>query len=231
MDNRRRFARWQIDRQVKVKLEGAEIFTDCTVKDISFKGLMVSLAMKLHLDTFLKLTLALAEELIMELEVWVAWHKNVDGHNLYGFYFSRITDSDKEKIYQFVRKFYPQQLAKQWWIGTEPKTIGGTAMEDHRIFQRFNVKYPLRFLEAVSGQEGIAYTKDISARGIGFVTPQPLTAAMALEMWLKVPDKGEPFYTRGEVAWSKPINESEYQVGVKLERPDLMEMARLLRAG
>ncbi len=231
MDNRRRFARWQIDRQVKVKLEDAEAFVDCTVNDISFKGLKVSLGPRLHPDTFLRLNLILGEEVTLEVEVWVVWHRTVDGHNQYGFYFSRIKDPDKEKIYQFIRKFYPQQLARQWWVGTEPKTVGGAAMEDHRIFQRFNVKYPLRFLEAGSGKEGIAYTKDISARGIGFVTPQPLSVPTALEMWLKVPDKGAPLYTRGEVAWSKAISENEYQVGINLERPDLMDMARVLRAG
>lgn len=229
MDNRRRFNRWQIDRQAKVKLEGAETFMDCTVKDIGLKGLMVSLGLKLHLDTFLKIILVLAEETILEPEVWVVWHKSVDGHNLYGFYFSRIKDPDKEKIYQFIRKFYPEQLTKQWWAGLEPKEKGGEAMEDRRIFQRFKVQYPLRFLEAESGREGIANTRDISARGIGLITREQLTAPTALEMWLRVPDKGEPLYTRGKVAWSKPLSENEYQVGINLERPDLMDMARVLR--
>jgi len=230
MEMQRRFTRWRIDRRVKVKLEGAEAFMDCMVKDISLKGLMVSLVLKLPQDTFLGLSVALSEETVFELEVWVVWHRSVDGHNLYGFYFSKIKDADKEKIYQFIRKFYPQQLAQQWWPDVAAKKEGGEKMEDRRIFQRFRVKYPLRFLEMKSGKEGIASTSDISARGMNITTAEQLTAPMTLEMWLTVPDRGEPLYTRGEVVWSKPLSESEYQVGINLEKAELMALARVLRA-
>jgi len=231
MDNRRRFARWRIDRQVRVRLEDAPTYTKWIVQDISFKGLRAYVGLKLHLDTFLKLDLVLNDETILELEVWVVWHKSVGGRNLYGFYFSRIKDPDKERIYQFVRKFYPQQLSQQWWIGTEAKEKEDAIKEDRRIFQRFPVHYSLRFLEVESGKEGSAGTKDISARGIGFTSPHNMVRSTALEMWLKLPDQGEQFYTRGEVAWSKKTGEDEYQVGVNLERPDLMDVARVLRAG
>ena len=231
MDNRRRFARWRIDRTVKVRLEDAPTYMKCIVQDISFKGLRTYLGLKLHLDTFLRMDLLLDDETVLELEVWVVWHKSVGGRNLYGFYFSRIKDPDKERIYSFVRKFYPQQLSQQWWVGTEPKEKGDEIKEDRRIFQRFPVRYPLRFLEVESGKEGVAGTKDISARGIGFTSPQNMTRSTALEMWLKLSDQDESFYTRGEVAWSKQTGENEYQVGVNLERPDLMDVARVLRAG
>lgn len=230
MQTPRRFNRWQIDRPARVKLEGAEAFADCRIKDISFMGLKISLALKLPQDTFLKLKVVLSEETIFDLEVWVVWHKTIDGHNVYGIYFSKINDADKEKVYQFIRKFYPRQLAQQWWPEVAAKKEGGEKMEDRRIFQRFRVKYPLRFLEMESGKEGIASTSDISARGMNITTAEQLTAPMTLEMWLTVPDRGEPLYTRGEVVWSKPLSESEYQVGINLEKAELMALARLLRA-
>lgn len=229
MEQRRRFTRWQVDRQAKVKLEGAETFIDCKVKDISLKGSMLASALKLPQDVFLRLSVVLSEEATLELEVWVVWHKSVDGHNLYGFYFTKIKDLDKEKIYQFIRKFYPQQLTKQWWPDLTTKEKGGGTMEDRRIFQRFTVRYPLRFLEIKSGREGMASTKDISARGISIVTTERLVAPAALEVWVTVPDKGEPLYTRGEVVWSKPVSPREYHVGISLEKADLMSLSRVLR--
>ncbi len=230
MQTPRRFNRWQIDRIAKVKLEGAEAFADCLVKDISFMGLKISLALKLPKDAFLKLKVVLSEETIFDLEVWVVWHKGIDGYHIYGFYFSKIKDQDKDKIYQFMRKFYPQQLAQQWWPDVAAKKEGGEKMEDRRIFQRFKVKYPLRYLDIKSGREGMASTQDISARGMNIVTTEELTAPMTLEVWLTVPDRGEPLYTRAEVVWSKPVSPNEYQVGINLEKAELMALARLLRA-
>ena len=40
-------------------------------------------------------------------------------------YFSKIKDFDKEQIYQFIHKYYPEQIRAKWWDGInkeeEPK--------------------------------------------------------------------------------------------------------------
>ncbi|MCX5707237.1 MAG: PilZ domain-containing protein [Candidatus Omnitrophica bacterium] len=43
-------------------------------------------------------------------------------------------------------------------------------MDDRRIFERFAINMPARFLDLDSGREGLAQTQDISAKGIGLVT-------------------------------------------------------------
>jgi len=233
MSERRNCFRWQIDRQAKVKLEGAECFSDCHIKDINLKGIQVSSRKKLPRDTFIKLSLCLDENCAINIEAWVVWHKIIDGFNLYGLYFSRIHDSNKEKIYQFIFRNFPEQVSRCWWQGlTEEK--GGEIMqkvrpEDKRIFARFSANFPLRFLNLRSGKEGEASTQDISAKGIGFVTREQLQPDTLLEMWLQVPDKGEPFYTRGNVIWSKMAESDNYRVGVNLEKANLMGMSRVLR--
>ncbi len=100
---------------------------------------------------------------------------------------------------------------------------------DRRIFERIPVKLPLRFLYPTSVTEGLAQTEDISAAGIGLVTDRELLPRTPLEMWLQIPDKGEPFHTTGEVAWSKMIEPNKYKVGISLEKAELMEMSRVLR--
>lgn len=102
--------------------------------------------------------------------------------------------------------------------------------EDRRIFARFSTNFPLRFLDLRSGKEGEASTQDISAKGIGFVTKEQLQPDIPLEMWLQVPDKGEPLYTRGDVVWSEMVEPDKYRVGVNLEKANLMGMSRVLRA-
>lgn len=102
--------------------------------------------------------------------------------------------------------------------------------EDKRIFARFPVKLSMRFLDLLSNREVQAQATDVSAKGIGFVAATELKPLTPLELWLKVPDKGNPLYTRGEVIWSEMIGPDQYRTGVNLERADLMGISRVLRA-
>jgi hypothetical protein len=228
MQDHRRCPRWQINWQAKVRISDKESLTDCHINDINFKGLKLTLAEKLTPDTFVKLSLILSSDFVLNVEAWVAWHKTIDGYNLYGLYFTKIKDLDKEKIYQFMRGYFPEKINQQWWKDLSAEK-GGEEMQDRRIFARFSTEFPLRFLDLNRGKEGQAQTQDISAKGIGFLTNEELSTHTPLEMWLEIPDKGEPLYTRGEVAWSKSQGADEYRVGVNLERADLMGMSRVLR--
>ena len=229
MQIQRRFTRWQINQQAKIKLEGAQNYINCKVNDLSFQGMGFSLPLKLPRDTFIRFSLFLCEEFIFDIiEAWVVWHKVVDHHNAYGLYFTQIKDLDKEKIYRFLFKYFPDQVkAKYWEYPSEEK--GGEEMEDRRIFQRFTAGFSLRFLDPKSGKEGVAKTQDISAKGLGLVTNEEFRAQAPLEVWLSIPDKGEPLYTRGTVVWSKPDTQGEYRAGIDLEKADLMGLSRVLR--
>ncbi|MFH1202602.1 MAG: PilZ domain-containing protein, partial [Candidatus Omnitrophota bacterium] len=102
-------------------------------------------------------------------------------------------------------------------------------MDDRRVFARIDSRFPVRFLDSTSGQEGRADTIDISANGLGLLAQQNLSVRTPLEMWLDIPDQHEPLYTRGEVVWSGPFSEREGQrVGVRLEKAELMGLARIL---
>ena len=111
MEERRRGFRWQIDRQAMVNLAGELSYTLCSVKDINYNGLQISLEQELPKDSSLKLGINFPDEFALEIEAGVAWHKN----NLYGLYFTKIKDKDKEKIYNFVYKNYRHQIDKRWW--------------------------------------------------------------------------------------------------------------------
>ena len=100
--------------------------------------------------------------------------------------------------------------------------------EDLRIFQRFPVKLPLRFLDLENNREGVAETIDVSAKGIGFTTSEYVGPNSTVEMWLKVPDKGDPVYTRGEVVWAEAADAQKVRCGVNLDRADLMGISRIL---
>ena len=246
MSEHRRFPRWQVNQQAKLKLEQAEEDVLCQVRDINYKGMGVVLGAKLPQDVALKLTLRLAGDCTFDAEVWVAWAKVIDGVNHYGLYFCRLRDADKEKIYRFVHAHLPKELAKNWWpdglkvvekqegnVDNEhnrnnaDQEVEGTA--DHRIFERFPVNLSARYLNLDTGKEGLASTQDVSAKGLGLLTNEELKLHTCLEIWLEMKDKGDPLYTRGEVVWAKTVNTNNYKLGVELEKADLMGISRVFK--
>lgn len=97
------------------------------------------------------------------------------------------------------------------------------------MFARTGIRFPMRFLDPTNGREGQADTVDISANGLGFVTSENLSVRTPLEMWLGIPDQHEPLYTRGEVIWSaNSANMEKQRVGVRLEKAELLGLARAL---
>jgi hypothetical protein len=169
--------------------------------------------------------------MVLDVEAWVAWHKAIEAGNIYGIYFTKINDADKEKIFQFLLRDFPEQVGQKWWKNTRE---GGAIMQvekpaDRRVFSRFPVQLPVRFLDPDSNQEGYATTCDVSAKGLGLVSKIKLNAHKALELWLDIPDNSVPLYARAEVVWSQATGNHEYRCGINLEKADLMGLARVLR--
>lgn len=231
MIERRKFARCPVNQQGVLKLEQAVKGTFCQIKDINVKGVKIVLNTKLPQDSALKINLKLADDYTIDAEIWVAWHKVVNGVNHYGIYFSKIKDADKDKIYKFINKYRPNDAEQKPWLGAaEPeKEKGGEEMNDHRIFERFEKAISARFI-GLDGEEKQAQTFDISAKGLGLLTAKELPSHTPLEIWLNVPNSTDPLYTRGQVVWSRMEGAAGYRSGIELERADFMGMSRLLRA-
>lgn len=226
MNDRRSALRWRIGCKAMIKLAGEESLANCVISDINFKGLNIICSFKLQLDSFQKLDICLCEDCVLaDTEVWISWHKCIGDQNIYGLYFNKLRDRDKEKLYNFIRDKFPSVLNNQWWQDKK----GGVKMDDNRIFERFSTKLPVRFLNLTENREGDAVAQDISAKGVGFLSKDELIPHTDLEMWLDIPDRGEPLYVRGEVVWSKPYGQQGYRTGVNLEKANLMGLSRVLR--
>ena len=234
MIDRRQVIRWQLKYEAKVKLEGREQYSDCRLLDINLKGMKLLCGSKLPKDNYIKFSLMLAPEFSFETEAWVVWQKSFEGKSLCGLYFHKIRDGDKERIYRFMFNNFPGQLQESWWQGPGEKQEGGREMAeagfaDRRVFERFAAKFPVRCLDGLSGRELKAESADLSAKGICLAAAENLAVSLPLELWLEVPDQGEPFYARGEVAWCQPGQAGCFRIGVHLERADLMGVSRVLR--
>ncbi|MFA5320008.1 MAG: PilZ domain-containing protein [Candidatus Omnitrophota bacterium] len=103
------------------------------------------------------------------------------------------------------------------------------SFEDQRLFERIPVTLPVKYTDLDSCLSGEAVLSDISAYGLGMVTGVDLQLSTRLEIWLKVPDQGQPVYTRGKVVWSSIAGMNSHRMGVSLERTEFMSLSRLMR--
>jgi len=101
---------------------------------------------------------------------------------------------------------------------------------DRRIFERIPVNLSMRFMDMDSNDWQLVQTQDMSAKGIGVVTERDVPLYTPLEIWLPIVNKGESYYTRGQVVWSKTLEDNKYRVGIELEKPDFMGISQVLRA-
>ncbi|MBU1124540.1 MAG: PilZ domain-containing protein [Candidatus Omnitrophica bacterium] len=228
MEERRHHPRWQVNIPVKIKLQGAEAFSCGHLLDITLKGMRIAVDFTLPTDSLVTLCIGLSDDCFITIEGKAVWCRNVDILNIYGIIFKRISDYDKDKIFALVKEMHPKQIYNGECNGIICQK-GGAQMEDLRIFERMPAQLAVRFIDLKENKEGDAQTLDISAKGMGLVTEQPLGPKTPLELWLKIPDRGEPLYMRGDVVWSKATEESKYRVGVNLEKADLMGLARVMR--
>ncbi|MDD5195997.1 MAG: PilZ domain-containing protein [Candidatus Omnitrophota bacterium] len=218
MQEHRKLPRWLVNREASIKLEGQAREILCRIKDINFKGMQIALSHKLNVDSYVRFSLALSRESSLDTQAWVAWHRQLDGCDVYGLYFNKLNKEDEDKIYQFLYHNIKRGASK-----------GGEDMEDRRIFQRFNYRLGARLLNLNNGNEMVAETSDVSAKGIGLVLKQEVAINTPLEAWLHIPDTSEPLYARGITAWSRRDSDNQYRIGMDLERADLMGLSRILR--
>lgn len=97
-----------------------------------------------------------------------------------------------------------------------------------RVFSRLSVKLPLRFFNLRAKSWRLAKACDIGPQGIGLLAKEQLSPNTPLEMWLSIPHNGESVYARGNVVWSKAIDESTHRIGVELDKADFV--SRFLEA-
>lgn len=102
-------------------------------------------------------------------------------------------------------------------------------MLDRRIFERIPVSRTVYLLNLAINRWMKAATCDLSAKGVGIVSKEYfLRDGDDLELWISMPYKGVPHYTRGRVTWTNTQG-PDYKSGICLERAELMGMSRVSR--
>lgn len=101
---------------------------------------------------------------------------------------------------------------------------------ENRIFERIPFNFPLKILNLETSDTSLAETTDMSAKGMGLSSTTRLLPQTTLDVWVDISGQSEPFYVRGEVIWCQRSLDDKYKAGVNFIKPELMGVARVLRA-
>ncbi|MCM8799401.1 MAG: PilZ domain-containing protein [Candidatus Omnitrophica bacterium] len=99
---------------------------------------------------------------------------------------------------------------------------------EHRQYERFKIRLEAKLINLKDKKESSGYTVDLSANGIGLVSNQNFPPDTSLEVRLNNPHNQKSIYMRGRLIWSKPLDESNYRLGIELEDVDLVGLAQVL---
>ncbi len=120
MRNERRINnRWQITKIAQCRF--ASSTQSCLIKDVSIKGAMIILEnTKASLSQICELTIRIIDDLEpIIIDCDAVWQRQTqDGLEL-GLAFARIRDKDKNKIFRYVFDYFPREVSRGWWQGTE----------------------------------------------------------------------------------------------------------------
>ncbi len=108
---RRSLPRWPVTALAKIRCEGQGEYVDCEIKDLNMRGFSVTIRTQLPQDCR-NMILYFNENFFFTIDVTVVWQKEIQGKHVYGLKFTRIRDSDKEKMYQMMRKDFPGHLER-----------------------------------------------------------------------------------------------------------------------
>ena len=100
---KRLLPRWKIAAPAKIKWQGSKDYAACEVKDLNMRGFSLAMTGKIP-ESSVRAELYFNEKYFFDIEISVAWHKEVDTKQVYGIRFLKVRDYDKEKIYQMMKE-------------------------------------------------------------------------------------------------------------------------------
>ncbi len=100
-------------------------------------------------------------------------------------------------------------------------------MEDHRIFDRFVARFPVKFKDSRHDFGSQVFLRDFSAQGIKLVTKERFFMNDNISVLVKLPDGKSPLVLHGQVVWTKNRSPGAWEIGLKFYKIRLMCVQRL----
>lgn len=115
MEDRRRLIRWNVNKEINVRLEGQERPFLCIVEDVNIRGLKIYSRQQLAEKDNIAMSVDFGQDFALDIEAAVAWRRSLGAGYVYGLYFTKIKDMDKERLNRFIFKCCSEQMKEHRW--------------------------------------------------------------------------------------------------------------------
>ncbi|MDD3374279.1 MAG: PilZ domain-containing protein [Candidatus Omnitrophica bacterium] len=102
--------------------------------------------------------------------------------------------------------------------------------QDQRLFDRVNIRFPVRLSRENSHDCCNTVVRDVSAQGVRIYSPEKLSIFDRLSLSVDIPGSSEPLGVDGHVVWASGESTNSWQAGVKFDYPNLMKTGIILHA-
>ena len=101
---------------------------------------------------------------------------------------------------------------------------------ERRVFERFPVRFPVKFKDSRDEYGTEVFLRDASALGAHIITRERLFLDDPVTLEVEVRRGEPPTVLRGKVAWTRPANALMWDVGLRFHKVDFMNMSRLFES-
>jgi len=123
MDEKRGLVRWALALPAEYKTGKEEVSSVCECRNISNKGMCLSLEKEFGADSPLCVDVDLNGTGVINTNCRVVWQKKTgeEGNHrfLTGVSFTHVNDAYKEKIFDYVYRNRHEEVVQRWWAGVK----------------------------------------------------------------------------------------------------------------
>ena len=98
-----------------------------------------------------------------------------------------------------------------------------------RLFERFSIRYPIKFKHSRKDYGTNVFLEDASAGGVKITSKERLFLNDSVSLDVKLPDSVNPLSLNGRVVWIKHKGLSLWDVGIEFHKLNFMRMHRMFK--
>jgi len=103
------------------------------------------------------------------------------------------------------------------------------ADRDHRIFQRFSARFPVKFKHEREDYGTSVFLRDASAQGLRISTKKRMFLHDSVSLLVSLPDGKGPLPLNGRVVWTKTRAADLWDIGIEFHKINFLNLHRIFR--
>ena len=102
--------------------------------------------------------------------------------------------------------------------------------KDNRLFDRFPARFPAKIKDSRETFGANITLRDACAQGAKILSRERFFINDSVSLEVLLPDNKSPMSLHGQVVWTKQVDPSLWDIGLKFHRIDLLRLSRLFES-